>query len=102
MQYRSRRIPTDYSVSLDIGGDVVRAQVLDLTHEGLRVTPGGAAEPGDDAALVIRGMRYSGKVVWKSGEELGLAMTRPLPPDVKGLLTRSRIGARRTSRFLMP
>ena len=91
MTFRSRRIPTDYSVSIDLGGTVRRAQVLDLSREGLRLATEPGPSGGEEAAILVRGQRFAGRVVWASGGEFALALSRPLPSEIKGLLTRSRI-----------
>ena len=97
MQYRPRRKPTDYSVTLLSDAGETTVLVVNITSDGARVRTDCAQQfmPETPVDVVLRGKRYAANVIWADQGEAGLDFVAPLPKDVLTLIARdSRYRAR--------
>ena len=89
MKFRIRRRRTDFPAVLLTENGEERVVLKDVSVNGLSatgLTHFVAAEA--EVTLVIRQQRYPGKVAWSKDRDIGLALAKPLSPEVMRLVTR--------------
>lgn len=94
MRFRDLRFPCDAELSVALGGEVRRVQVVDASITGARVEGLGPVARGEPVTLCRLEGRHGAVVVWSNGRQAGLRFVPPLTPGQLDAL-RAVLGAAR-------
>ncbi len=78
MRHRTRRVPSDLMVRLNLAEDEVTAKVCNVTRTGLQLRGIFDAEEGDMVRIGLRDRQFRGRLVWKTDIAAGVVFDAPI------------------------
>lgn len=78
MFYRPRRVPSNATITLVIGGLILSVALLDVSESGLKIALDQPFPQGTKVRIEAARFSITGQMRWASGREAGLTLDAPL------------------------
>lgn len=94
MRYRNQRLPSATDLRVEYGDELCRAQLVNISTSGARLTQLGNLPPDLLVWLCYLNARYPARVVWSSDWQTGVRFVVPLSnAEVSALRGAGRLAA---------